>query len=568
MATESNMPDSDVFNPSIFDDNTAGLTMNVADMRYLRIGTSIICPAIDTGQLSINGNIVDVSSISGVTAGIVSASKAVIVDANKDITGFRNIASSGTASLNNLQLEGILSSSDGFWQSSASIQITGGSSPSGVASNGGGFRFAAINSTFYISSHNHFLSTTNNIDIGDGTLYVKADATVGIGNTAPAQKLHVTGNTRITGYVQIGTSTDTTRTISALDSTMANASAKYITLGKTDTLNNQAELQYFHTSDGSLSNKLILGLHSNPLVYIMSNGGIGISQPNPVYKLDVFGNANFTEEIRQDGLTIIDTSGVFVGGQGINTVGRIISSAPLGISQTNSGFSNAEARMYCGNGYAWFGNQNNSTCRLGTNGEDFIFMQKNGSRKATCIGGGINNGYPLSVEGTVNGEYSASGYGYVNSGGNTGTGSNTGAGTVAFYCDGRVLCRGEVDCISDLRRKENVVSIDMEYVDRFINNANPVSFNYKQESGKTSFGYIAQSLLKLGLDELINAHPNDTMEEMIDDDGFVSPAGTELSVTTGSIIPILHHKIKRMDTQIRDLLDRIDALEKHRHDGR
>jgi hypothetical protein len=48
------------------------------------------------GSADINEN--DLESIDGITAGTVSASKAVVVNTNKDITGFRNITATGTIS--------------------------------------------------------------------------------------------------------------------------------------------------------------------------------------------------------------------------------------------------------------------------------------------------------------------------------------------------------------------------------------------------------------------------------------------------------------------------------------
>ena len=46
------------------------------------------------GSADINEN--DLESIDGITAGTVAASKAVVVNANKDITGFRNLTATGT----------------------------------------------------------------------------------------------------------------------------------------------------------------------------------------------------------------------------------------------------------------------------------------------------------------------------------------------------------------------------------------------------------------------------------------------------------------------------------------
>ena len=56
---------------------------------------------LETDALTINGTAVtstatELNLLDGITAGTVSTSKAVIVDANKDITGFRNIGNTGT----------------------------------------------------------------------------------------------------------------------------------------------------------------------------------------------------------------------------------------------------------------------------------------------------------------------------------------------------------------------------------------------------------------------------------------------------------------------------------------
>jgi hypothetical protein len=118
MSTRPNLPPSNVFNPSLFSYESDYLTLADADLRYVRIGGDITANNINCNQLYIGGNLVDVSAISGVTAGIISASKAAIVDANKDITGFRNLTATNltgtlqTASQPNITSVGTLSQLD------------------------------------------------------------------------------------------------------------------------------------------------------------------------------------------------------------------------------------------------------------------------------------------------------------------------------------------------------------------------------------------------------------------------------------------------------------------------
>ena len=76
----------------------------------INVGTSTITGGIITGSEFRIGNAqiveAELETIDGVTAGTVSASKAVVVDANKDITGFRNITLSGELDAGSLDISG------------------------------------------------------------------------------------------------------------------------------------------------------------------------------------------------------------------------------------------------------------------------------------------------------------------------------------------------------------------------------------------------------------------------------------------------------------------------------
>ncbi|DBA04774.1 TPA: hypothetical protein N0F65_004411 [Lagenidium giganteum] len=102
---------SPIFNSAYFQGGNDYLTITSGDQRYLRIGgvgtfsSLAVSGNLDCGSLSIGGSSVDLSSLSGVTAGTVVASKLVLVDANKDITGFRNLTAT-TLNTTNLYLGG------------------------------------------------------------------------------------------------------------------------------------------------------------------------------------------------------------------------------------------------------------------------------------------------------------------------------------------------------------------------------------------------------------------------------------------------------------------------------
>ena len=67
-------------------------------------GTTITGTTFVIGSASINEN--DLESIDGITAGTVAASKAAVVDSNKDITGFRNITLTGELDASSLDVSG------------------------------------------------------------------------------------------------------------------------------------------------------------------------------------------------------------------------------------------------------------------------------------------------------------------------------------------------------------------------------------------------------------------------------------------------------------------------------
>ena len=74
----------------------------------INVGTSTITGGIITGSEFRIGNAqiveAELETIDGITAGTVSASKAVVVDANKDIDGFRNVTLTGTLYANALDI--------------------------------------------------------------------------------------------------------------------------------------------------------------------------------------------------------------------------------------------------------------------------------------------------------------------------------------------------------------------------------------------------------------------------------------------------------------------------------
>ena len=152
---------------------------------------------------------------------------------------------------------------------------------------------SGVSASYQFGSLAFYTRNTNLSTNADERMRLTAGGNLGIGTTTPGCLLDVAGVSR-SAQLLVGTSTDNTagRLISALDANMPNGSAKYITLGKSATTNNQAEIAYIHLSDGSSLNSLILGLYGSERIRIQANGKIGINQNSPVAQLDFGANAS------------------------------------------------------------------------------------------------------------------------------------------------------------------------------------------------------------------------------------------------------------------------------------
>ncbi len=185
--------------------------------------------------------------------------------------------------------------------------------------------------------------------------------------------------------------------------------------------------------------------------------------------------------------------------------------------------------------------------------------------KFVSIGGGTTQpNYPLTVVGNFSTSF-AGAYGYIAlAGANTGVGTGVVPVTASFQH--RVWC-SEVNVFSDSRLKDNINTIDTADALEFVKNVNPVHFHWKSDELKQrALGYIAQDVLKhCKFPELVCLGPDAELEEEIDDDGFLSPAGQRFVVSYQNAVPILHKALaasfERLDAQkaeiaeLRALLD-------------
>jgi hypothetical protein len=125
-------------------------------------------------------------------------------------------------------------------------------------------------------------------------IFAASTGNIGMGTSSPQYTLDVNGSARInsTAGLLLGTSTDVNgnRMISALNSSMNTGGANYITVGRSNDTNNQAELGFYYNGNGNGTNSLILGCYGAERMRVQANGNVGIATLSPQYTLDVNGS--------------------------------------------------------------------------------------------------------------------------------------------------------------------------------------------------------------------------------------------------------------------------------------
>lgn len=418
---------------------------------------------------------------------------------------------------------------------------------------------------------------------------------VGIATSTPSYLLDINGTAKVVRLL-VGTSTDTSRMISALDSTLANGATRAITLGKANSTNNQGEITYVHVGDGSSSNYLAIGLHSRASILNVtpssgSSGSVGINTTTPVYSLDVNGTSAGSQfytpgtaataryigdwassgdfgigpdTAGNDGVIrlgictgsggtwsgyasvkcanmtttgTITSSGNITSGGNISCSGRIsMSSGGLGFSHQGSG--TAEIISYVDSGEARFGVYSNHPYRFLQNNQTRMTLGTNG-----YLGiGTINPGFPLDVDTFTS---SSPGGGWQYGSGGSSSFSNTGINVAAKF-NNNVVINGLLYVTSDKRLKQDLINLENDYCKRFIFETTPTQFKYKSDLNKVCNGYIAQEVFKAGFENLISIIPDAGLEEDIDADGFKSAENEKMILSYEGIIPILAKNIKNL----------------------
>ncbi len=160
-----------------------------------------------------------------------------------------------------------------------------------------------------------------------------------------------------------------------------------------------------------------------------------------------------------------------------------------------------------------------------------------------------------------------SSYGYLNSSGSTGSSGSSGAVSFSAYFQGRIAVQGEVDVLSDLRKKKNIRAVTQEEAESFFN-VEPKHYTCCPETNNDEqYGYLAQDLLKAGLDDVVCCREDlqEGLPEHIDHDGFVSPANSVMSVSYPKLTALLHAYVKLLEERVKNLEAKVFVPKEYSH---
>jgi hypothetical protein len=356
--------------------------------------------------------------------------------------------------------------------------------------------------------------------------------TIGIAQASKALVLNssssISGITSLTtttlnaSKILVGTSTDTGRLISALDSTMTNSSTRQITLGKANSNNNQFEIQYKHISDGSNSNYCGFGLYGNTdILTVVGNSRVGINTATPSSPLDIITPSNVYGIKCGDGTVTLAT--------------------------------------YTSNTTGQFGTVSNHNLQFFTNNGIRATLTTNGYLGISTSSPSV----PLHVN-TSTSFASAAGWGYRSNGSSS---SGATATQVSAIFSGDLVCNA-MYAVSDRRLKYDFKELSNDFCKDFIFKNKPVEYKFKTTKNKINYGYIAQEIYKSGYENLISFVPHENLDEEIDDDGFISMKNEKMIITYEGIIPILAKNIEILYKENEEHVEIINELKNENNELR
>jgi hypothetical protein len=312
---------------------------------------------------------------------------------------------------------------------------------------------------------------------------------------------------------------------------------------------NQGSVFAYNRNAGSQG---FLPLTLNNSMYITAAGLVGIGNTTPSEILDVTGTIKTTKLVSSGSM---NASYYYspIGSATATYVSNWPSNVFWGLGADTSSADNTVRLGICSSAGAWSGNYANFRCNN-------LITQGN-----IGIGTTAPN-YPLHINRTAGPDISAT---YFVIKPNYATTITANASNISLYTLGRIYCGDELNVASDRRMKENIISLEDDWCEKFIRLTKSVKYNYIGKEG-LHYGYIAQDLLALDLgDGIVNMIENPNMEDTVDEEACIkNPKGIQFTIAYDKIVPILskgikiaYNKIDNLISENKELKNKIEILE-------
>ena len=368
-------------------------------------------------------------------------------------------------------------------------------------------------------------STTNRFTIdmsGNDSVIVDGSGNVGLGVTPPTST--DAGNITIKGGSTLNFSTASGNMAS---NATFNSGWKYIaTAAAVKYTQSGAEHQWFNAASGTAGNAITF-------TQAMTLGSDAKLSTNAAQSGDSGASSATRTLLQQQTSGTQATAGVF-------TVYGIIHPSVYNVTLDSSTGSGAAAPML-------FATGNTERARIDSSGNLLVGASGTANGKVH-INGSVVYTVPATFSASI-GANAAWTTGYGSQAINLSLWASSGIGGVSVYN------------VSDRRLKEQITQLTGTQALSFIEKTKPVQFVWKEEQ-TTDTGFIAQDILAAGFGHLVSMIPDNAVQEEIDENGNVSPAGSRFVMKYDSVIPILTAAIKEQQAIIQTLTDRITALEK------
>jgi len=280
--------------------NLTGTLQTASQPNITSIGT---LTSLSTNSLTLNGTAItataaEINYLDITTPGTAQASKALVLDSSGNITNINSINSTyiNCDSINGTTTSGKVASykfdSGDVINSEGMISVRGSRTMFSKAwTNDDQIMYIEnsgvtnrIEASISISK-DQSTTSTNAFRIGtftnnDFVLFTNSTERLRIN---AAGSINVDASLWAKTRLHIGDTTDTSRMLSILDSTMGTNSLRYLTLGKSPSAGNQAELAFSYVSSDSLYNALTFGLYGGEKMRMSNNGCLSINTTDIQY---------------------------------------------------------------------------------------------------------------------------------------------------------------------------------------------------------------------------------------------------------------------------------------------